>query len=447
MGHMYMEVMTYVLLAISVFLASYAYMMVFQGKMKSRILTMFLFFASELIIELFLRYVWKNYSVAFSFLCDVLFYLGLRILYQGKRRYHLLAVIIMDLTSTLAEVGGILIVMNFTSINYDEFAQYTPTFFVCAIFCNTFLAMLIMIELTIFKAFTKRVNFRYLILYILVPIYQLILLVVYYQNIIELSAKVMWWGLLMLIFGILIDIFMVHTVDTMLEKITVEKELSRLYEQRQMEFAYYESTQTYLDRMSVIRHEFNNRIQTIYSILSQNGISPDSSELLDATNSEIINTKLDCYCENVVLNSVLFCKKSLAEQKGIQMDVSVAVSEQIEIAKIDLCSMFCNLLDNAIEACEKLDGTEEHVIQIKAYEKAGYLVVRVENPIDRSVEMKMKKRNQGVVFETTKADEQNHGYGIRLIQQIVREYDGDFRVEKTENSFAVMLTVRAVRQH
>ena len=57
MDHMYMEVMTYVLLAISVFLASYAYMMVFQGKMKSRILTMFLFFASELIIELF----WVNH--------------------------------------------------------------------------------------------------------------------------------------------------------------------------------------------------------------------------------------------------------------------------------------------------------------------------------------------------------------------------------------------------
>lgn len=440
------EMISYILLGVSVLLASYAYMTVFQSKLKNRLLTMLFFFLSEFLIELTLRYVLKNYTAGYTFLCDFLFYIGLRIFYKGKRRYHLLAVVVMDLTSLVTEVCGMLLVTTFATVTYDEFAQYTPTFIMGAVFCNMFLAMMIMMELAVFKMMTRRASLRYLVLYIMIPVYQLILLAVYYRSVIELSEETTIWGLLILVFGILIDMFMVHTIDTMLEKISVEKELSRLYEQRQLELAYYESTQTYIDQMSIIRHEFNNRLQTVYSLVRNHGDDTDITELLDDTNQELMNTRLECYCENAVVNSVLFVKEKLAEQNGIRMDISAAISEQIEIAKIDLCSVFCNLLDNAIEACQKLDSTAEKIIQVKVCEKAGYLVLRIENPIQASIKPHRKNTDEGIELVTTKPDKRVHGYGTKLVQQIAREYDGDFRVEEGEGSFTVILTMRSITQ-
>jgi sensor histidine kinase regulating citrate/malate metabolism len=73
------------------------------------------------------------------------------------------------------------------------------------------------------------------------------------------------------------------------------------------------------------------------------------------------------YCSHPVVNAVLTQKCVLAELMDISMDIDVYVPDDSEIQSIDLCSVFSNLLDNAIEACGKLSDniTEKH-IEIKA---------------------------------------------------------------------------------
>lgn len=432
-----------ILMGISVLTASYAYAMVFRSKMKSRLLAMLLFFAAELTVEMLIRSTLSTYAIWFTFLCDFLFFVGLRVFYRGKWWHHAIAVVIMDLTSLITESASILLLMRIMSIDYfGESLQNSPKLMIGSVIANITLALALVIEIAIFKLITEKTSLKYLLLYIIVPVYQLILVAIYYRSVPDFSQDVAIMGVLFVFFSIFIDMFMVHTVDNLIGKRNVEKELSRLYEQRQMELAYYESAQAYVEHMSVIRHEFNNRLQTAYSLLKQKGENKDIKELLDGTNTEILETKWDYYCDNAIVNSVLLVKKGLAEQKQIQMDISATLRETIGIEKIDLCSVFCNLLDNAIEACEKLENTAEKKISIKVCEKSGYLVIKSVNPLTGERKNSKGRHKKGNLPETTKPNKQEHGYGTKLIQQIVKKYEGDFRIEEEDGLFTVIIMMR-----
>ena len=87
---------------------------------------------------------------------------------------------------------------------------------------------------------------------------------------------------------------------------------------------------------------------------------------------------------------------------------------------LDLCSLFCNLIDNAIEASEKItDGDTERFIKISADCRSGFLILRVENTAQQVPEFK-----NGVCRTSKSTDKELHGLGLKLVRQIVEEYDG-----------------------
>jgi len=102
---------------------------------------------------------------------------------------------------------------------------------------------------------------------------------------------------------------------------------------------------------------------------------------------------------------------------------------------VDLNCVFLNLLNNAIEATEKLEKTEK-TISLRSEIKAGYLFVKVEN------EFKTLETNQGGKLVTTKEDKENHGIGTSLLLEIARKYDGQFETEIRESFFNAVVSLK-----
>ena len=118
------------------------------------------------------------------------------------------------------------------------------------------------------------------------------------------------------------------------------------------------------------------------------------------------------------------------------MKIGVSVPEYSAIAPIDLCSLFSNLLDNAIEACDKLpENAGQKVIHIKAAIQAGFLIVKTENtycqPVQRS----------GEILKTSKQDGINHGYGLQLVRRIADQYEGQINIEYDDMIFRVLASM------
>lgn len=88
----------------------------------------------------------------------------------------------------------------------------------------------------------------------------------------------------------------------------------------------------------------------------------------------------------------------------------------LSMHKEDIVSLLVNLLDNAIEACEKLD--ENKLIQFKLTLEEGMLTVSVRNPVKEPV------RIEGKRIKTTKKEKSQHGFGMLNINTVVEKNGG-----------------------
>ena len=110
------------------------------------------------------------------------------------------------------------------------------------------------------------------------------------------------------------------------------------------------------------------------------------------------------------------------------------------VEEIDLCSLFGNLLDNAIEACTKIDEGKPRSVAMKAYSKGGYQVVRVENTYSPA------HLNKDFL-KTSKSDGKNHGFGMKVIDKISKKYGGEVRTEITDEkvNITVYLSLEQIK--
>lgn len=95
---------------------------------------------------------------------------------------------------------------------------------------------------------------------------------------------------------------------------------------------------------------------------------------------------------------------------------------------LDLCIIFGNAMDNAIESCTQIPDAADRQISIRAVERENCTVLSFRNTF-------FKRPNiQEGLPATTKADRKNHGYGLGNIQYIMEQYGGELncRVEGQE---------------
>lgn len=180
------------------------------------------------------------------------------------------------------------------------------------------------------------------------------------------------------------------------------------------------------DELRVMRHDMKNKLMEYRCLLETDDIDK-LKEVLNAEFVECNHFDSECYTSNVLMNSVLRSIVSKAKGNGIQVDTEIEIPENIYFANGDMGILFGNLVDNAIEACMKLEQDERY-ISIHAKVIQGSFYIKVEN----------SKTDQMVDYlRTSKEDTLQHGIGVRSIMRIFDKYDGNVKFEDKGNSFKV----------
>lgn len=113
-------------------------------------------------------------------------------------------------------------------------------------------------------------------------------------------------------------------------------------------------------------------------------------------------------------------------QVGIDIRTDIRInSDMISIPNYDLCVVLGNLLDNAVEACEKVTDTENRKISVIIATEEGKLLINVNNTAERKMNDELK---------SDKGDNINHGYGLNNVKDIAEKYYGVFRIQRQEYS-------------
>ncbi|MCU9807310.1 ATP-binding protein [Paraclostridium sp. AKS46] len=103
---------------------------------------------------------------------------------------------------------------------------------------------------------------------------------------------------------------------------------------------------------------------------------------------------------------------------------------------LDVCSIFSNMIDNAIEACIKInDKDRNRFINIKGTIVNGFFVIKCEN--SKVNEVKFKDKN----IKTDKRDSNLHGIGIKSIKTSVQKYDGELFIDYQDYIFTVKIYI------
>lgn len=137
---------------------------------------------------------------------------------------------------------------------------------------------------------------------------------------------------------------------------------------------------------------------------------------------------------NQVINVMLFGKRQRCRELGIQFADNMQIPEEWCMDAMELVSLCGNVLDNAIEACEKVEMSRRY-ISIKARERANIWTLKIENSKNPKETPKEKE------FMTTKQDAQNHGLGMRIIDKIVKKYDGIFEFRDLGDSVVIVISI------
>ncbi len=134
---------------------------------------------------------------------------------------------------------------------------------------------------------------------------------------------------------------------------------------------------------------------------------------------------------NVALDAIISTKKALAEEKNIKFESTVQIPEKMSIDATDICIIFGNSLDNAIEACEKIKSEQKHIKLSVIFEEDAILC-KISNSISKGKKLSMK---------TTKTDKENHGFGLENIKQALSKYNHVLKIDQADNEFVLSFII------
>lgn len=219
-----------------------------------------------------------------------------------------------------------------------------------------------------------------------------------------------------IIFGSVLVCALLGKVIKQMEEAVIAQEKGRWAEQMlSLQVAQYESLKQNMEQTKAQRHDLRHQLAVIRSY-SMEGDTARLTGYLDTLIAEIPDQYGVFYCENIAVNAIVSHYAALAEKNGIKLSVKLTVPEYSErISDTSLCVIFGNLLENAIEACERMIGGDRF---IRLYSRVQYksLTITVDNSFDGTV------HKQGGRWLSRKRSD--YGTGTASVTAVAEKYGG-----------------------
>jgi Signal transduction histidine kinase regulating citrate/malate metabolism len=221
------------------------------------------------------------------------------------------------------------------------------------------------------------------------------------------------------------DIFVFRSIKNLSRVHTLEKEHLLTQNQLNAQLSYYDHLTGHMQHMNMLRHDFQNQIQTAHSLFESGNRDVALSHLSEI--EAVLSTKASTFCANPIIDAIMVDKSSLCDKNEIRLKVDCRISSELPIEGFALCGIFANIMDNAIQACSKLERRDREISMV-TYVKSGWLIISCENKCTGTV---LQDEKQQFLPE--------HGLGLSIIEELVEKYDG--KIEHTEDSDKFKITV------
>ena len=201
-----------------------------------------------------------------------------------------------------------------------------------------------------------------------------------------------------------------------------------------------EEAENFYGSIRKVRHEMKNHMANIKGLAGagEYGEIEDYVRRMDETMQEL---EYKYVTGNAVTDVIINDKCRRAEKAGIRFDADFRYGGEIPV--FDMGIILNNLLDNAIEACEKLE-TGKGFIHLSLKQKKQFLLLEVENSFDGAVPV---QSGGGLALPTTKQSIlpgiiAEHGIGLENVRDVAEKYFGGVNIKVKGDVFHVTVMLQ-----
>lgn len=201
-----------------------------------------------------------------------------------------------------------------------------------------------------------------------------------------------------------------------------------------MQYKYYMKVKDNQLKTRRLYHDMKNHIICIKK-LNENGYS--SNNYISNLENQLKSYENTFDSGNMLLDIILSDKKEICDKNNINFNCNINFTKCNFMELEDICSIFSNVLDNSIEACEKINDYNKYIsLEGKIIE--NFFVLKAENSKSNRINIKDSK------VITDKKDKFLHGLGIKSIKQSVKKYNGEVVIDYTDDKFILNILIPIV---
>ena len=195
---------------------------------------------------------------------------------------------------------------------------------------------------------------------------------------------------------------------------------------------YYEYLEMREKDTKKFRHDIINHMEMLRKLIERQELS-EVDKYLSKINHRIEGFGNAITVNNGIVDAIINQYYSIAQEKSVDMKVLGMFPVDCDIDAYDLCTIFSNMLCNAVEAAAE---TEEKKITLNCRYTDDDIVILAENTFNNIGQFK-----DGLI-KTTKFNKENHGFGLENIRECVSLNHGHMYIEIKGNKFVLKILLK-----
>ena len=191
------------------------------------------------------------------------------------------------------------------------------------------------------------------------------------------------------------------------------------------EFKYLEQLSSLAIKVREIKHDYANHLSVMVNLADKGNID-ELLHYIESYKDEYGVVDVYAVTGDIAIDSLLSAKFIICKNNDIRLDTSIVKWGKTELTSEEFCSLFGNLLDNAIEGCRTVAKDKRYII-IRTQRVASMLNIYIENSYDENAE---RAERPG-----------EHGFGLPRIKSVAEKHSGVVTIDYDGHKFAVDILI------
>ncbi len=197
---------------------------------------------------------------------------------------------------------------------------------------------------------------------------------------------------------------------------------------------YYQQISELNNQINVLQHDMKYNLTVFGKLLAEDNREELTRYLAEVTES-LAGTEPRSFCSNSVVNVLLVSFAERCEKQNIHFETAVYLPSELQIPNYELCIVLGNLLENAVEACGKMDSGKRIELVIKQLGKQ--LVIKVANRYNAKDLLAVEMAENALPVSMKK----NGGLGLRSVRAVAEKYNGELIPDRDGEMFTAYVSL------